>query len=122
MEERKKYAVGCYTAEDWEYIHEILLEDGTLENNIPSESIGCSDLKEHSPTRAVYLLSDEEAEELKNHSRVEFVHLDYSSYPENFKAPPEELATDPIQNYRYSEPEKQYRNWNDRTFSPINES
>jgi hypothetical protein len=118
MEERKLYAVGCYTAEDWEYIHEILLEDGTLENNIPSESIGCSDLKEHSPTRAVYLLSDEEAEELKNHPKVQFVHLDYASYPEQFKAPPEDLMTDPIQNYRYSESEKQYRNWNDSSLLP----
>jgi len=63
MEWKKKlYAVGCYTPEDWKYIHEVLTEDGTLLDNIPSESIECSDLKEHSETRAVYLLSESEAE------------------------------------------------------------
>lgn len=108
---KKLYAVGCYTAEDWSYIHEILTRDGTLEDNIPKESIECVDQKEHSETRAVYLLSEEEAEELRNHPRVEFVHINYSSYPERFKAPPEELSSGVIRNYRYSEPEKQYRNW-----------
>jgi len=112
--EKKLYAVGCYTPEDWKYIHEVLTEDGTLLDNIPSESIECSDLKEHSETRAVYLLSESEAEELIKHPRVQFVHVDYSSYPEEFKAPPEDLKT----LYRYSEPEKQYRNWSDTSILP----
>jgi hypothetical protein len=115
---KKIYAVGCYSPEDWDYIHEVLTRDGTLDDNIPSESVDCVDLKEHSPTRAVYLLSDEEAEELNNHPKVEFVHLDYSSYPEDFKAPPEDLMADPIHNYRYSQPEKQYRNWYDTSTLP----
>lgn len=113
--EKKLYAVGCYTSEDWQYIHEILTRDGTLEDNIPNEHIECADLKEHSETRAVYLLSESEAEELLNHPRVQFVHIDYSSYPEQFKPPPEELKT----LYRYDEPEKQYRNWNDTSILPV---
>ena len=116
--DKKIYAVGCYSPEDWDYIHEVLTRDGTIEDNIPYEPIDCIDLKEHSSTRAVYLLSDDEAEELKNHPKVQFVHLDYASYPEQFKAPPEDLMADPIQNYRYSEPEKQYRNWNDTAILP----
>ena len=28
---KKLYQVGCYTADDWQHIHEVLLEDGTLE-------------------------------------------------------------------------------------------
>lgn len=113
--EKKLYAVGCYTEEDWTYVHEILTRDGTLEDNIPTESIECADLKEHSPTRAVYLLSESEAEELLQHPKVQFVHINYASYPEEFKPPPEEL----IVNYRYSEPEKQYRNWNDTSILPV---
>jgi hypothetical protein len=116
--DKKIYAVGCHSSEDWNYIHDVLTRDGTLDDNIPNESIDCVDLKDHSSTRAVYLLSDEEAEELKNHPKVQFVHLDYSSYPEHFKSPPEELMADPIQNYRYSEPEKQYRNWYDTSLLP----
>lgn len=116
--DKKIYAVGCYSPKDWDYIHEVLTRDGTIEDNIPCDCIECIDPKSHSATRAVYLLSDEEAEELRNHPKVQFVHIDYASYPEFFKAPPEELKTEAIRNYRYSEPEKQYRNWNDTSLLP----
>ena len=76
---KKLYAVGCHSAEDWEYIHEVLMKDGTLEDNIPKNSIECVDLKEHSDTRAVYLLNDEEANELRNHPRVLYVHENFES-------------------------------------------
>ena len=108
---KRLYAVGCYTPDDWQYIHEVLLKDGTLEDNIPKESIECADLKEHSLTRAIYLLTDEEAQKLIEHPKVEFVHINYSSYPEQFKPPPEELTSGPVRNYRYSEPTKHYRHW-----------
>jgi hypothetical protein len=118
MNQKRKYAIGCHTPEDWEYIHEILLKDGTLEDNIPNYSIECFDLKEHSSTRAVYLLSEEEALEISNHPKVKFVHINYSSYPEEFKAPPEELMSDPVRHYRYASPTKQYRNWFDNNQLP----
>lgn len=110
---KKLYAVGCYSAEDWQYIHEVLMKDGTLEDNIPKESIECVDLKEHSDTRAVYLLTDEEAKELLNHPRVLYVHENFESYPQKYKAPPEELRSAPTRYYRYDTPTKQYRNWSD---------
>jgi hypothetical protein len=108
---KRLYAVGCYSAEDWEYIHEILLKDGTLEDNIPKESIECADLKEHSATRAVYLLTDQEANELLNHPRVEYVHENYESYPCKYKPNPEELHAGYIKKNRYNTATRQYRNW-----------
>lgn len=113
---KKLYAVGCYTAEDWDYIHEVLTKDGTLEDNIPCDCIECVDLKEHSATRAVYLLSDEEAEELRNHPRISYVNINYSSYKKTFKIPPEELICD--RKYRYDVSTKQYRNWYDNSQLP----
>lgn len=113
QDSKKIYAVGCYSPEDWKYIHEVLLKDGTLEDNIPHHCCECADLKEHSETRAVYLLTDKEAAELINHPKVLYVHENYESYPEKYKAPPEELKTVPIRNYRYDTPTKQYRNWFD---------
>lgn len=110
---KKLYAVGCYTPEDWDYIHEVLTKDGTLEDNIPCDCVECADLKLHSSTRAVYLLTDEEAEQLKNHSRVEFVHEDYASYTKKYKVPPEDLTATPQRNYRYENETRQYRNWVD---------
>lgn len=108
---KKLYAVGCYSAEDWNYIHEVLTADGTLEDNIPCDCIECADLKEHSDTRAVYLLNDEEADQLRKHPKVMYVHENFENYPEKYKAPPEELRMGAIRNYRYSTPTKQYRNW-----------
>jgi hypothetical protein len=115
---KKLYAVGCYSAEDWEYIHEVLIRDGTLEDNIPCECVECIDYKEHSPTRAVYLLNDEEAKELRNHPRVQYVHENFESYPQKYKAPPEELKFSALRNYRYETPTKQYRNWFDNNQLP----
>ena len=47
---KKRYAVGCTAPEDWEFIHEELSKDGSLEDNIPSEVITVDDLKEHRAT------------------------------------------------------------------------
>jgi len=111
---KKLYAVGCHTAEDWDHIHEVLLKDGTLEDNIPKDHIDCADLKSHSATRAVYLLTDEEAAELLNHPKIKYVHENFESYPCKYKPNPEDLYAAPIRNYRYADPgTKQYRNWND---------
>jgi hypothetical protein len=115
---KKLYAVGCHSPEDWEYIHEVLLRDGTLEDNIPKNSIECVDLKEHSSTRAVYLLNDEEATELRNHPKVLYVHENFESYPQKYKAPPEELEFGAIRNFRYDTATKQYRNWSDNNQLP----
>lgn len=115
MSEKKLYAVGCHTPDGWKSVHDILLQDGSLEDNIPTRSVEVADIKEHSLTRAVYLLTDEEAEQLKNHPDVRFVCIDYASYPEQFMPPPEE-----IQNvYRYETPTKQYRNFADTSTLPL---
>lgn len=105
MSEKKYYAVGATTPEGWELVHSILTQDGTLDDNIPSRSVECADLKEHSPTRAVYLLTDEEAEQLSQHSDIKFIHLDQSKYPDLYPPCPDELHwsnryTTPVKNYR----------------------
>ena len=116
--DKKIYAVGCFSAEDWQYVHEVLTRDGTIEDNIPCECIECFDLKEQSETRAVYLLSDEEAEELRNHPKVQYVHINYQSYPEKYRPNPDDVKATPTRYYRYAEPEKQYRNWSDNAQLP----
>ena len=112
--EKKYYQLGTYTAEDWQYIHEVLMQDGTLEDNIPSRGIECIDDKLHSETRGTYLLSEDEVEQLSKHPKIKFINIDYISYPEEFKAPPEEITCD----FRYSQESKQYRNWSDYNLLP----
>lgn len=104
MSEQKYYAVGAVSPDAWERVHQILTADGTLENNIPSRHIECTDLKEHSPTRAVYLLTDEEAKELSKHPDIKFVEINVSNYPELPRPSPDELHNTP----RYSANAKCY--------------
>lgn len=104
--QKRIYAVGGHTPEDWDYIHKVLLHDETTEEFVPYRCVDCVNLKEHSLTRAVYLLTDEEAEELKNHSKVKFIHLDIPSNPDVYKKP---RAKDLYNAFRYYTNSIQYR-------------
>tara|TARA_B100000902_G_scaffold150349_1_gene146902 strand:- start:19 stop:2121 length:2103 start_codon:yes stop_codon:yes gene_type:complete len=102
---KKRYAVGCTAPDDWKYIHEELKKDGSLEDNIPSDTIDVDDLKEHSDTRAVYLLTDEEAEDIAKHPKVLYVNL----AQEDYSPPSDELAAD--QTFRYAQTVKHHRDY-----------
>ena len=103
---KKRYAVGCTAPEDWTYIHEELSKDGSLEDNIPSESITTDDLKEHSKTRAVYMLTDDEAIDLRKHPRVLYVN----EAQEDYSPPADELVAG--QTFRYAQAVKNHRDYN----------
>ena len=109
---KKLYTIGCYTKEDWEHIHEVLMQDGTLEDNIPPSSIECADEKGHSDTRGTYLLDDEEAAALKDHPRVEYCHIDYQSYPGTYAPEPGQLHATPQYKKRFEKDVMNYRAWN----------
>jgi len=102
---KKRYAVGCTAPEDWQFIHEELSKDGSLEDNIPSESITVDDVKEHSRTRAVYMLTDDEATELKKHPKVLYVE----EAQEDYAPPADELKTE--QTFRYAQTVKNHRDY-----------
>ena len=102
---KKRYAVGCTAPEDWQFIHEELSKDGSLEDNIPSESITVDDVKEHSRTRAVYMLTDDEATELKKHPKVLYVE----EAQEDYAPPADELMAE--QTFRYAQTVKNHRDY-----------
>jgi hypothetical protein len=116
MSDKKIYQICCNSESDWDFVHEILTRDGTLEDNIPSRAVELVDYKEHSPTRSTYLLTDEEAELLKANPRVKFINIDYASYPE-YRPPKEELHMVP---YRYVANVKNYRNFSNPSIVPAN--
>lgn len=108
MSEQKYYVVGATTAEAWEYVHSVLTQDGSLDNNIPSRQIECVDLKEQSPTRSVYLMTDEEAAQLTGHPNIQFIHLDAANHPELY---PTNVKDDLHCATRYTSTVKNYRNF-----------
>ena len=106
---KKYYAVGCETASQWQHIDSILKKDGSNEEAIPSESIECPDSKAHSQTRAIYLLTDEQAAFLKNHPQVKFVNISQEHYPGTHREDPSNLI-DGYKTDRYSDTVYNYRN------------
>jgi hypothetical protein len=110
MSEQKYYTVGVTTPAAWDHVHNVLTQDGSLDDNIPARPIQCTDLKEHSPTRAVYLMTDEEAAQLSGHPDIKFIDLDKSQYPDLYPPNPDELHCNPN---RYSSAVKNYRNLSD---------
>ena len=107
MSEQKYYAVGVTTPEAWDYVHALLTQDGSLDDNIPARAIECTDLKEHSPTRAVYLMTDAEAAQISLHPDIKFIDLDKSQYPDLYPPDPEGMQAVPN---RYNAAVKNYRN------------
>jgi hypothetical protein len=114
MSDKKLFQISTYTEADWEYVHNILTADGSIDDNIPAARIECTDTIDHSPTRAVYLLSEDEARQLSQCPKVRALSLDFASYPDQFKVPPEELYATP----RYSSAVKNYRNFADTNTLP----
>jgi len=107
MSEKKYYVIGTTTPEAWDKVHEILTQDGSLDDNIPARAVECTDLKEHSPTRAVYLMTDEEAQQLSGHEDIKFIHLNHADNPDVFPKPsPDDFHTAT----RYSSAVKNYYN------------
>jgi len=95
---KKRYIVTCKDGADWNHIHKVLMEDGTLEDNIPSDKCDCVNEYKTCDRIGTYLLDDAEVEDLKNHSMVEGVNLDCEYYEGTFKGTVDRPA---VLSYRY---------------------
>jgi uncharacterized membrane protein YgcG len=81
MLEKKYYEVSIVN-DNWQKIHDEICSQTCNCEHIPDEKIECYDPMYYSPTRSRYLLTEEEAEKLKNHPDVDYVELDVTFYPE----------------------------------------
>ena len=117
-DDKKAYSIKCYTKDDWIFIHEELEKDGSLEDNIPDPSIVCPDKKEHSDTRATYMLTDAEAEELRKHEKVQWVCIDYDVYPGNYSPDPRDIVAGVRRFGRFDKTVSNYRAWNQAPSRP----
>ncbi len=108
---KKEYWVGCYTKDDWEFIHVELMKDGSLEDNIPTDICECSNDCLQSETRGIYLLTDTEATLLRNHPKVKYLHINSAKYPGTYLSNPDDIAvSEPLtKTYRYASTVKHQR-------------
>ncbi len=89
--EKNVYTVGCETEEDWIYIRDALLDENWLDDEeIPTEACECVSDKKVGHTRGIFMLTDAEAEQLKQHPKVEYAHHDSSYYQDYYRPPLEE--------------------------------
>jgi hypothetical protein len=107
---KKYYQLSTHTELQWDELNAELTGQGHVCEHIPDRPVDCVDDQLHSPTRGTYLLTDAEAEVLKNDPRIKFINIDYKRYPDQFKPPPDELqSVRPELVNRYSAAVKNYR-------------
>ena len=81
-----KYTLAVTSPEYWNTIHNALIVDSN-EDGIPDRKVTCSDLKEHSPTRGTYWLTEEEATGISTHPNIKWIELSPSEYPDLYPHP-----------------------------------
>jgi len=82
-----KYTLKVSRPEYWREVHDLLCKAGTREANIPSRAVECCNEMEHSPVRGTFELSDEEAAELAEDHRIDWIELSPSDYKELYPVP-----------------------------------
>ncbi len=107
--EKKYYQLATHTEAEWDELNAELTSLGQVSECVPDRTVDCVDDQLHSLTRGTYLLTDAEAELLKNDPRIKFINIDYKRYSE-FTPPPDELhSVRPDLVNRYTTAVKNYR-------------
>jgi len=107
--EKKYYQLATHTEAEWDELNAELTGLGQVSECVPDRTVDCVDDQLHSLTRGTYLLTDTEAEQLKNDPRIKFINVDYKRYAE-FTPPPDELhSVRPDLVNRYTAAVKNYR-------------
>jgi len=115
----KYYQISTHDAEGFQRVHDLLCRTTDGEDHIPDRACTCYDDKPHSPTRGTFLLTDEEVDQLKHHSDVNLIDVDYTLYPEIYKADADDIVTTPVAFFnRYNTTVKNYRDFENNNLLP----
>ena len=76
-----EYIVIVNDVNDWEEIHNYIINENEIDG-IPNRKIECANLQEFSLRTAIYLISQEEANILRTHQKIEDVELNPDKYPQ----------------------------------------
>jgi len=91
----KVYSVVCANAADWTEIHNYIINENEIDG-IPNRKIECINLKKTCDRIASYEISDAEADQLRNHSKVIGVNIDEGYYEGTYKGRDTYLMMDPF--------------------------
>lgn len=109
----KYYTLGTHTSEQWVELHAELIADGNTYASVPARKIAVEDDRLHSPTTGSYLLTFEEAYDLRSDERVKFINESPEKYPEIYMPPSDDLicGTSGTPTDRYTASYNNYGNW-----------
>ena len=91
----KVYCVVCANASDWTEIHNYIINENEIDG-IPNRKIECNNLKKTCDRIGSYEMSDAEAEQLRNHSKIIEVGIDEGYYEGTYKGRDTYLMMDPF--------------------------
>ena len=80
----KVYSVVCANAADWTEIHNYIINENEIDG-IPNRKIDCTNPKKTCDRIGSYEMSDAEAEQLRNHSKIIEVGIDEGYYEGTYK-------------------------------------
>ena len=80
----KVYSVVCANAEDWTEIHNYIINENEIDG-IPNRKIECTNPKKTCNRIGSYEMSDAEADQLRNHSKIIEVGIDEGYYEGTYK-------------------------------------
>ena len=98
----KVYCVVCANASDWVEIHNYIINENEIDG-IPNRKIECTNPKKTCDRIGSYEMSDAEAEQLRNHSKIIDVDIDKGYYEGTYKGRDTYVMSDPVnKTSRYS--------------------
>jgi len=106
----KVYSVVCANASDWNEIHGYIINENEIDG-IPNRKIECTNLEKTFDRIGSYEMSDAEAEQLRNHSKIIGVNIDEGYYEGTYKGRDTYVMTDPVHKtsrYSYTVPIGRY--------------
>ena len=104
----KYYTLSTSTAETFNEVHNELTTGALISRNVV-----CTDIMDHSPTRAEFLLTDDEAGTVGDDSRISFINLTPARYPDIYNATEDDLRMDvnATDYNRYGQSVKNWQYW-----------
>ncbi len=102
------YQIGTHTAEQYKVMRESICSD---DNEYTEFVRDCTMEKEHSATRGVFYLTEDEAEIIKAKPEVRFIQLDPHFHPEPYEVSEDDLHCMIEETYRYNAPVKHYNQY-----------
>ena len=104
----KYYTLSTTTSEVFNEVHNELTTGALISRNVV-----CTDIMDHSPTRAEFLLTDDEAGTVGDDSRVSFINLTPARYPDIYNATEDDLRMDvnATDYNRYGQTVKNWQFW-----------